>query len=122
MSLASLLQQVRCQLRELYIPECNISGEGAAHLAVALTNNHSLSCLDISYNPMGDTGAAAFGEMVRNNTTLQKLRMNRCEVSPYGCVQLAAGLTENTTLQTLQMGGNHVGVEGAKALRKKTRH
>ena len=70
MSLASLLQQAECQLRELDIRECNISGEGAVHLAAALTNNHSLAELDISCNPIADIGATAFGDMVRNNTAL----------------------------------------------------
>ena len=60
-SLASHLQQVECQLGKLDIQECNISGEGAVHLAAALTNNHSLTWLIISDNPIliGDIGAAA---------------------------------------------------------------
>ena len=116
MSLASLLQQAECQLGELDISECNVSGEGAEHLAAALINNHSLRVLmNISHNPIGDIGATAFGDMVRNNTALTRLHLNRCGITSEGCVQLAAGLTENTTLQTLWMS---VGVEGAKALSK----
>ena len=116
MSLGSLLQQAECQLVELDISECNISGEGAEHLAAALTNNHSLAVLmNISYNPIGDIGATAFGDMVRNNTVLTRLHLNGCGITSEGCVQLAAGLTENTTLQTFWMS---VGVEGAKALSK----
>ena len=118
MSLASLLQQAECQLGELDISEFCISGEGAVHLAAALTNNHSLAELKISENPIGDIGAAAFGDMVRNNTALTTLNLNWCGITSEGCVQLAAGLTENTTLLTLWMSGNHVGVEGAKALSK----
>ena len=117
-ALGSLLQQAGCLWRELYIQECNISGEGAVHLAAALTNNHSLAELNISDNPIGDIGAAAFGEMIKNNMALRTLRMDRCGITSEGCVQLAAGLTENTTLQKLLMYGNHVGVEGAKALSK----
>ena len=118
MSLASLLQQPKCQLKELDIQECNISGEGAVHLAAALTNNHSLTDLELSDNPIGDIGAAAFGDMVRNNTALTTLDLSRCGITSEGCVKLAAGLTENTTLEWLWMHGNHVGVEGAKALSK----
>ena len=118
MSLASLLQQAECQFRMLHIRKCNISGEGAVHLAAALTNNHSLAELDISRNPIGDIGATAFGDMVRNNTALTTLYLSWCGITSEGCVQLAAGLTENTTLQTLWMPTNHVGVQGAKALSK----
>ena len=106
-------------LEELKIrKECNISGEGAVHLAAALTNNHLLTDLDISNNPIGDIGAAAFGGMVHNNTALRNLYLNRCGITSEGCVQLAAGLTENGTLGALRMSLNHVGVEGAKALSK----
>ena len=118
MSLASLLQQAECQFRTLDIRECNISGEGAVHLAAALTNNHSLEELDISRSPIGDIGATAFGDMVRNNTALTILDLDKCGITSEGCVQLAARLTENTALQILWMRGNHVGVEGAKALSK----
>ena len=117
-SLASLLFQAECLLRMLDLTFCNISGEGAVHLAAALTNNHSLTWLEISDNPIGDIGATAFGDMIRNNTALTTLHLNKCGITSEGCVQLAAGLTENTTLQTLRMDGNHVGVEGAKALTK----
>ena len=69
-------------LEELEIrKECNISGEGAVHLAAALTNNHSLIWLDISDNPIGDIGAAAFGGMVHNNTALRNLYLNRCGIT-----------------------------------------
>ena len=118
MSLASLLQQAECQFRELDIRECNISGEGAVHLAAVLTNNHSLAELYISRNPIGDIGATAFGDTVRNNTALSTLELDMCEITSEGCVQLAVGLTENTKLQVLLMRDNHVGVEGAKALSK----
>ena len=117
-SLASLLQQAECQLGKLDIQECNISGEGAVHLAAALTNNHSLTWLIISDNPIGDIGAAAFGSKMRNNTALKTLYMNRCQITSEGCVQLAEGLIENTALLKLMIGGNHFGVEGAKALSK----
>ena len=118
MSLASLLQQPKCQFKQLDISQCNISGEGAVQLAAALTNNHTLTYLELSDNPIGDIGAAAFGGMVRNNTALTTLHLNRCGITSEGCVQLAAGLTENGTLGSLRMSRNHVGMEGAKALSK----
>ena len=118
MSLASLLQHPKCQFKQLDVHGCNISGEGAVHLAAALTKNHTLTYLELSDNPIGDIGAAAFGDMVRNNTALTRLHLNRCGITSGGCVQLAAGLTENGTLGSLRMSRNHVGVEGAKALSK----
>ena len=115
-SLGTLLQQSECQLRMLWIRRCDIGGEGAVHLGTGLTNNHSLTTLDISDNPIGDIGAAALGDMIRSNTVLTALHMNKCGITSEGCVQLAAGLIENTTIQTLWLSGNHVGVEGARAI------
>jgi Ran GTPase-activating protein (RanGAP) involved in mRNA processing and transport len=115
-SFASLLQQAEYKLSVLHIRESNISGEGAAHLAAALTNNHSLTELDISVNPIGETGAIAFGNLVSINRALTTLSMDRCRINHAGCVQLAEGLTENTTLQTLWMQDNRIGVDGARAL------
>ena len=117
-SLGTLLQQSKCQLRVLYISGCGISGEGAVHLGTVLTNNHSLTTLDISGNPIGDIGAAALGDMIRSNTVLTTLSMKECGITSEGCVQLAAGLIENTTIQTLWLNGNHVGVDGARAISK----
>ena len=117
LSLSSLLQQSVCQLRELHISECGICGEGAVHLGTSLTNNHSLTALDIGSNPIGDIGAAVLVDMIRDdNTVLEELYMNNCEITSQGFVQLAAGLISNTSLKTLLLGGNHCGIEGAKAI------
>ena len=115
-SLSSLLQQSVCQLRVLDISGCGIRGEGAVHLGTGLTNNHSLTILNIGANPIGDIGAAALGDMVRDNTVLEELNMNNCEITSQGFVQLAAGLISNTSLKTLWLSGNHCGMEGAKAI------
>ena len=115
-SLGSLLQQSECQLWELFINGCGIRGEGAVHLGTALTNNHSLTALHISNNPIGDVGTAALGDMIRSNTVLTTLYMEECSITSEGCVQLAAGLIENATIETLSLGGDHVGVEGARAI------
>ena len=115
-SLSSLLQQSVCQLRKLYISRCGIGGEGAVHLGTGLTNNHSLTTLEMEYNPIGDIGAAALGDIIRDNTVLETLHMDNCEITSQGFVQLAAGLISNTSLKTLRLDGNHCGMEGAKAI------
>ena len=115
-SLSSLLQQSVCQLRELNISRCGIGGEGAVHLGMGLTNNHSLTTLEIGGNPIGDIGAAALGDVIRENTVLETLNMDNCKITSQGFVQLAAGLISNTSLKTLWLHGNHCGMEGANAI------
>ena len=115
-SLSSLLQQSLCQLRELDISGCGISCEGAVHLGTGLTNNHSLTSLKISLNPIGDIGAATLGDMIRDNTVLETLYMQYCEITSQGFVQLTTGLINNTSLKSLLLEGNQCGIEGAKAI------
>ena len=115
-SLSSLLQQSVCQLRGLDIRRCGICGEGAVHLGTGLTNNHSLTTLEMGDNPIGDIGAAALGDIIRDNTVLETLHIDYCELTSQGFVQLAAGLISNTSLKTLWLSGNHCGMEGAKAI------
>ena len=115
-SLSSLLQQSVCQLRELHIRRCGICGEGAVHLGTGLTNNHSLTTLEIDNNPIGDIGAAALGDMIRDNTVLETLDMGNCEITSQGFVHLTEGLISNTSLKTLWLDGNRCRMEGAKAI------
>ena len=115
-SLSSLLQQSVCQLRKLDIWRCGIRGEGAVHLGTGLTNNHSLTTLQIGRNPIGDIGAAALGDMISDNTVLETLHMYTCEITSQGFVQLAAGLISNTSLKDMGLTGNHCGMEGTKAI------
>ena len=116
LSLSSLLQQSVCQLKVLDISECGISGEGAVHLARGLTHNHSLTSLEIQYNPIGDIGAAALGDMIIHNECLETLNMEDCDITSQGFVQLAAGLRSNTFLKTLCLNCNQCGMEGATAI------
>ena len=115
-SLGTLLEY---HLRGLYISMCGISSEGAVHLATALTNNISLTTLNISHNPIGDIGADALKDAIRsNNIVLTALHIGWCGITSEGCVQLAAGLIENTSVQTLWLNDNHIGAEGARAISK----
>ena len=116
-SLSSILQQPMCQLRELYIGDCNIDSGGALQLAAGLTHNQSLEVISISDNPIGDTGAAALCDAISNNTILQRLSMDSCEITSKGFIEVSSSLT-NTSLQELDMVGNSLGMDGAKAVSK----
>ena len=112
-SLSSILQQPMCQLRMLYIAKCNIDSGGALQLAAGLTSNQSLELISISDNPIGDTGAAALCEAINNNTLLQTLDMSSCRITSEGFIEI-----DSSSLQKLEIRGNHLGLEGAKAVSK----
>ena len=93
--------------------------DGAEHLGAALTNNHSLTELNISINTIGDTGAAALGDALGNNKALITLVMVGCRIFSEGCAALAAGLSYP---QYYKLYSNDVGVEGAVALGEALAH
>ena len=117
-SLASVLQQSDCQLKELNIQSCVITDEGATQLATALTHNHSLTELDMEDNFIADSGAAALGHMLMHNAVLSELKLVGCDITSEGAVQLATALSGNTTLQTLDISFNLIGIEGVEAVSK----
>ena len=114
-SLSSILQQPMCQLKKLSIAWCNIDSVGALQLAAGLTHNQSLEVINISDNPIGDTGAAALCDAISNNTILRYLSMSRCKITSKGFIEVSSSLTN---LQELYMGGNSLGMDGAKAVSK----
>ena len=116
-SLTSLLQESVCQLSQLYISECGITGEGVVHLEKGLTNNYSLVQLIMDKNPIGDIGAASLGKMIRSNAVLKTLYLHNCEITSSGIIHLAQGLISNHSLETLWLGGNHCEMRGAKAIK-----
>ena len=114
--LRSLLQQSVLQFRELVIGDCHVTSEGAVQLARGLIENQYLTVLNMRYNSIGDTGAAALGDMLKYNTSLQEIDIGGCSILSQGAVQIAAGLTENSTLRVLYMDQNELGVVGAEAI------
>ena len=114
--LASILHQSLWQLKELIIRDCGITEDGAIQITRAVTDNHSLTELDMFINCIGDPGAVALGEMLKHNTQLTSLKIGRCGIGPEGCFQIVSALTQNTTLRLLWMGSNTIGEEAAKLM------
>jgi hypothetical protein len=76
--------------------------------AQALNENHTLTSLTVSNNEIGDIGAKALGE-IPTLTTL--------DVSGVGLGAIAAkALSQHPTLTWLDVSSNNIGMEGAKAL------
>ena len=93
---------------------CSIQGESAVCLAKAMENS-TVREFDISSNPFGSEGAAAFADMLTTNKSLVKLNMWRCSIQGEGAVCLAKALEKNSTLREFDIGGNPIGSEGATA-------
>lgn len=104
-SSAGLAQLCRLDLRSLTARHLHIDAQGAAILA----GHPTLSCLDLSHNPIGDEGARALAR----STGIQTLRLNDCGIGNAG----AAGLAAHPHLQVLELRSNpSLGAEGIRAL------
>ena len=83
-----------------------ITEQGARALA---SNNVIIHHLNLSYNIIGDMGAAAF----KYNNTIIDLKLRRCGIGHPGANRLA----ENKTITRLNLRGNNIGDQGAAAFR-----
>ena len=104
--LAQLLSSSQC-LETLRIDFNFLSSDSITELVRALSHpNCSLKTLDISFNPIGDEGAAALAQSITKNKTIIRLRLYRCGITATGGAELASSVTVNSTIEWLDISGN----------------
>ena len=107
-SFSAFLQDKKCKLETMDLSKCGIS-DTALELANGLSRNCSVKILYLSYNPIGDKGAAAFGQVLTENKTITILGLARCNITATGGEALASSLMINSTLEELNLSGNSLG-------------
>ncbi|XP_062418095.1 NACHT, LRR and PYD domains-containing protein 12-like isoform X2 [Pungitius pungitius] len=98
---------------------CQITEEGCASLASALTSDPShLRELDLSSNHPGDSGVKLLSAGLESpHCRLETLRLSGCQITEEGCASLASALTSNPShLRVLDLSSNHLGDSGVKLL------
>ena len=85
-------------------------------LVEVLRGNAALASLDLSYNDIGDAGAAQLAESLRVNGTLTSLELWETNIGDAGATQLAESLRVNATLTSLDLSCNRIGDAGAAQL------
>jgi Ran GTPase-activating protein (RanGAP) involved in mRNA processing and transport len=70
-------------------------------VSVGLQLNPTLLRLDLSWNGIGDSGAAAIAEALKVNSNLQKLILFSNEVGSSGAAAIARALMRHSTLRQL---------------------
>ena len=108
--LAGKIAQGSLHLTELNLARCGIDedgGAGAVELIEALnTSVQTISKLNLSWNPIGDTLASSLAKLLQNSSsTLTDLTLYNCYTPPQsGAVMtITSALRSNTTLRTLEM-------------------
>ncbi len=106
-ALARLLADKRAGLTELDVSWNNIRLSGAAALAASLGRNARLEALDMGYNALGSEPAvAALAASLRVNSTLLHLSVTHNGISHRGAAALGAALADNHVLLGLHFEGN----------------
>ncbi|KAK1785697.1 hypothetical protein P4O66_019046, partial [Electrophorus voltai] len=117
--LSAGLENPQCKLKTLWLKYCDVTDEGCATLASALTSNPShLIKLDLSGNKLRNSGVLKlFAGLVKSQCTLEILRLCDCDVTDKGCAALTSALTSNSShLRELNLMGNNLGDSGVKWL------
>ena len=131
----------KAKFRTLAFAENKISDSGAAALADAVAKNKvlttvdasknqlgaggvkalaglaSLSALNLSGNPIGDAGAAAYAEAVGSEQSkIVRVQLAGCSIGDDGAAALAKMLRGNKNITHVDLSNNNISDAGAKAL------
>lgn len=108
--------QINKSLVSLYISKSYINDIGMAKLCAALCSNETLKLLDVSDNQLQCTTNIA--QVLERNHTLTCLALGSNKIGNEGCHHLAKALTKNKTLTSLYVRDNMISDDGAKELAK----
>ena len=111
-----LKNPIKCEIEELNLSHCSLTGDGVGELVSGLGDNHTLRDLDLVGNPITSEGAAAVATMLKTNSSLDTLWLEECSIGSDGGVELGAALEKNNTLKILWLSGNSLGDDGARGL------
>ena len=115
-ALSAALAAPSSALRAADLRECAIDDDGAGLLAVALSDNATLTELQLGGNRIADRGAGLFADALKHNGSLLTLALPHNRVGPIGAKLLGAALRSNGRLQALPLWSNPLGDGGVGAL------
>ena len=102
-------------LKELYLHRTGLQPEDMQLLGQALSNNNTLSILDISYNYFIGPDGCQYLANVRN-TSLGDLKMIECSVGVDGADHIGKMLLHNESITSVNLSDNSIGDDGVKML------
>ena len=101
-------------LKELYLNNTGLQPEHMQLLGQVLSNNNSLSVLDISYNNIGPDGCQHLANV--RNTSLNELLMMHCGVGFEGADHICKMLLHNKSITSVDLNGNYIKDDGVKMI------
>ncbi|KAJ3411472.1 hypothetical protein HDV05_002161 [Chytridiales sp. JEL 0842] len=89
-----------------------ITDDYVPHLIVPMMSVTFLLEIDLSYNEIGDSGAATIADYLRDDRHLRTFRLNCNNIGTEGCIALSQALMVNETLSTFDISYNPLMTEG----------
>ena len=111
-------------LQRLYIDHNSLSSDSAASIITGLSQNSSLTNLNISNSHFSTANVNSLASILRDQSkcTLTVLGLQDCHISGQGASELAAALCKNSFLKHLYLDDNPIGVEGASSMSDMLQH
>lgn len=91
--------------------KCNRIGDVGTEIRNLLSNNTSLTSLNIRMNQMTIEHVAEFSRTLSYNTTLQELYLGENEIRSEGAIEILKALETNDTLKVLDLKANRISGE-----------
>jgi hypothetical protein len=103
---------------ELWLYGNKITSQGLSILASSLTNNSTLTSLDLSFNQISDLGVRSLTQVLLpdQNSSLKILYLSKNGISDDGAKYLSEMLQTNQTLTELWLSNNEIGNRGVKQI------
>ncbi|XP_030876374.1 ribonuclease inhibitor isoform X1 [Leptonychotes weddellii] len=106
-----------CQIRVLWLWDCDITTAGCRDLCRVLGAKESLKEMSLAGNVLGDEGARLLCDSLREpGCRLQSLWVKSCSFTAASCQHFGTMLTQNKHLVELQLSNNKLGDSGLQEL------
>uniref|UniRef100_A0A4W2CK76 NLR family pyrin domain containing 9 n=1 Tax=Bos indicus x Bos taurus TaxID=30522 RepID=A0A4W2CK76_BOBOX len=121
--LCEALKHPMCNIEELMLGKCDITGEACEDIASVLVHNKKLNLLSLCDNALKDDGVLVLCEALKNpDCALEALLLSHCCFSSAACDHLSQVLLYNRSLTFLDLGSNVLKDEGVTTLCESLKH
>ena len=108
MTCLSTMLATNTTLKELSLPNCNITDNGVRYIYEGLTKNQTLTTLDIGGNhQITSDSTSTIVDLIQTTTSLTRLYLYNASLNNDDIKTICTSLTKNTTIRKLWLSREH---------------